>query len=175
MAREIVSYAYGEFNDYKGNMHRVIVCSVSKRFKNAECPFVTEYDNEDEYYSELEKSLSIGVAICNPIDEYDESKGEMMAYNRAISDGSIVLYSTRAGMFNTQTVTAIMNNYLDYIKRDPGSIIKGYDLAKKKWQERLDFLDDIKKMNEEDIKKIQILANSTQETIDYAKKIAKLL
>lgn len=174
MRKEIVSYAYGSFNDFKGNMHRIIVCSIS----NKKCEsYAVDYneENDEEEYINLAKSLSIGVAICNPLDDYDEPKGEMMAYGRAKSQDSIKMYATKAGMFNTQTVTAIMNNYLDYIKRDPGSIIKGYDESKKKYQEKIDLLDDIRRMSDEDKVKMSILANSTNESIEYAKKVAKLL
>ena len=118
----------------------------------------------------------IGVAICNPADEYDQVKGEMMAYSRAKSEyASIILTTSRRGMFNTATVNAILSNYLDYIIKDPGSIIKGYDKGKANYLEKQKLMDDIANMNEEDLEFLTFLAAATPENIAYAKKIVKLL
>ena len=179
--KEVVMYRYGSFNDYKGQEHKIVVCAVSRRanVKNSieTNPIVIYKDSEDNYGQEFEvaKVLSFGVAVCNPIDEYDKDHGEIIAYNRAKSDDAPVMTSSRAGFFNTTTVTAIINNYLDYIQKDPGSVIAGYDQAKAKFYAEQDLKNDVSKMTEEMKAKVRILAASAPENIEYAKKVVKYL
>ena len=175
--KEIVSYVQGCFNDFKGKEHQVIVCGVTTRYPKYETPEIIQYGENDweEATWAVSKSLRIGVAICNPIDEFDLDKGHSMAYGRAMADDCIYLASSRPGMFNTKTVNCILNNYLDFIKRDPGSIIKGYNESEKRYHEKIDLLDDIKNMNQQDIDFIKLLAHVTPENIEYAKKVCKLL
>lgn len=173
--KEIVSYVYGSFNDYKGVEHKIIVCGITTRYKNDEGPQVITYDeNEFEYYIDVEKVLTIGVAICNPIDVYDSEKGETIAYSRAKSEESIIMTTSRPGMFNTETVMSILNNYLHFIEKDPGSVINGYDESVKKFKLRADLADDVNKMTEEQKQFIKKLANVTPEGLEYAKKLDRL-
>lgn len=179
--KEVVMYGYGSFNDYKGQEHKVIVCALTRKVNNGYCPEVDSiriYENEEDYdgkFARVVKTLSFGVAICNPIDKYDEEHGQTIAYNRAKSDTSQMLFSTRLGFFNTATVTSILNNYIEYIQKDPGSIISGYDEAKKKFYTEKDLKDDVSKMSEDLKAKMKILASCTPENIEYAKKIVKYI
>lgn len=179
--KEIAMYGYGSFNDYKGQEHKIIVCALSRRANvnnSIEVPPVTVYANENDDWgiqSSVAKVLSFGVAICNPIDAYDKEHGEIIAYNRAKSEDAAVLTSSRAGFFNTTTVTAILNNYIDYIQKDPGSAIAGYDQAKEKFYEEQDLKNDVSKMTEDEKSKIKILATSAPENIEYAKKVIKFI
>lgn len=173
--KEIVSYVYGSFNDFKGIEHKVIVCGVTTRYKWDEGPEIITYDKDEyEYYIDVEKTLTIGVAICNPIDEYDADKGEMMAYGRAKSEEAIIMTTSRPGMFNTETVQAILNNYLHFIERDPGSVIKGYDDSFEKFKVKADLTDDVSKMTPEQKQFIKRLASVTPENLEYAKRLNRL-
>ena len=78
-------------------------------------------------------------------------------------------------MFNTSTVNFILNDYLSYIERDPGSILKGYDKAMAAHVEKIDILDDIKKLKEDELSFIKRVATITPEQLDYARKVSKLL
>ena len=179
--KEVVMYSYGSFNDYKGQEHKIVVCALSRRanVKNSiEADPITIYkDSEDDWGQmfDVAKVLSFGVSICNPIDAYDKDHGEMIAYNRAKSEDAPVLASNRAGFFNTSTVTAILNNYVDYIQKDPGSVIAGYDQAKEKFYAEQDLKNDVAKMTDADKAKVKILAASAPENIEYAKRVVKYL
>jgi len=174
--KEIVSYVYGSFNDYLGKEHKIIVCGVTMSIKDDEY-YVMTYDEYDlETYLDVQKVLSIGVSICNPGDEYDQQKGEMIAYNRAKDvENSIILTSSRRGMFNTSTVNFLLNDYLTYIERDPGSVLKGYDKAKLAYQEKIDILDDINKMKPSELEFLKRISEVTPEQIKYAIKVCKSL
>lgn len=180
--KEIVTYRYGSFNDYKGQEHKIIVCAISQRVNEGtqmEASPVTLYEDEyDEFGIDqpITKILSFGVAICNPIDAYSQEHGEMIAYNRAKKFTDCPLLTTsKSGFFNTSTVAALIENYISYIQKDPGSVIAGYDSAKAKFFEEQDLKNDISKMNDTDKNTIRILAASAPENIEYAKKVIKYL
>ena len=174
-------YRHGSFKDFKGVEHKVIVCAVSRRVNtdNSEVftsPMEIGPDREgDCHYYVPEKILSFGVAVCNPIDTYNEEHGEMIAYNKAKSSNAPTLTSDRTGFFNTSTVGFLLNNYLEYIEKDPGSVVTGYDEAKRKYQTACDLKDDVSKMDDVMKAKIKILAESTPESVEYAKKVVKYI
>lgn len=173
--KEIVSYVYGSFNDYLGKEHKIIVCGVTTSIENDEYSVIT-YDEYDlEVYYDIQKTLKIGLSICNPNDEYDQQKGEFIAYNRALSEDAILLTSSRRGMFNTATVNFLLNDYLAFVERDPGSVLKGYDKAKLAFQEKIDILDDINKMKPSELEFLKRISEVTPEQIKYAIKVCKLL
>lgn len=172
--KEIVSYVHGSFNDFMGKEHQITVCGITEKTNGSYltiCETDNDWDGED---FDVEKTLRIGYSICNPIDTYESDKGEMLACNRARSWNAIILSTSRPGMFNTATVNFLLNNFLDYIKRSPNSFIKGYKEAEEKYHEKMDLLDDIRNISEDELDVLQVLANATPEGIAYAKKIMKL-
>lgn len=174
--KEIVAYVYGSFNDYLGKEHKVVVCGITTPISNDDMSLLTYDENDFEEYYDIQKVLTIGVSICNPVDEYNQEKGEMIAYGKAKNlDTAIRLTSSRRGMFNTSTVNFILNDYLSYIERDPGSVIKGYDKARAIHIEKVDILDDIKKLSEKELEFLKCVAVLTPEQLDYARKVSKLL
>ena len=170
MKKEFVTYKSDSFTDFKGVVHHFTVCTISKR---ADGEF-TEYEDELEKYFEFSKVLSFGVAICNPLDQYDQKRGESMAYHRAL-EGNFKIVTTRPGIINQKTVDALMNDYIEFIKRDPGSIIKGYEESRKKWNRKQELIAEIGTMDEVEIYKYESIAKATPEDVKYAKEIMKLL
>lgn len=167
--KEIVSYAFGSFTDFKGEEHGIVVCGVTYPANE------NDYIDIDEDLFNIAKVLKIGVAICNPKDQYTSQKGEAIAYNRAKSYKAIVMTSSRPGMFNTESVNAIIFDYLRYIERDPGSVIRGYDDACKRFKLESKLKEEASKMNDEDKQFIKKLAKVSKETLESAKKISKFL
>ena len=185
--KEVVMYGYGSFKDYKGQEHKVIVCAVSRKVNERNCvevpptiiyddPYADPYSDNSSRAFYVRKILSFGVSICNPIDNYNEEHGKKIAYNRALSNNAQVLTSSQAGFFNTATVTAMLNNYVEYIQRDPGSIINGYDASKKKFLEEKKWKDEAATVtNDKDKENLRLLANATEENLEYARKVVKYL
>lgn len=167
--KEIVNYKVGEFVDYLGETHKFVVCAVStKNFEDREGNEVfnvLRMETYDDYMDELDipRALFLGVSICNPKDEFDLEKGKIIAYNKATTIKDInhpAIYTTRPGFINTEVVEALLNNSVEYIKRDPGSVIPGYDEARKKY---------LKKLENE-----KFLASVNPEILDLAKSIKSL-
>lgn len=167
--KEIVSYKNGEFVDYLGETHKFVVCAVSTKSledsEGNEVFNVLRMETYDDYVDEIDfpRALFLGVSICNPKDEFDLEKGKIIAYNKATTVKNInhpAIYTTRPGFINTEVVEALLNNSVEYIKRDPGSVIPGYDEARKKYLK--------KKENEE------FLASVNPEILDLAKSIKSL-
>jgi len=140
--KEVVNYKVGEFVDYLGGTHKFVICAVStgnlEDSEGNEVFNVLRMETSDDYIDEMDfpRALFLGVAICNPKDEFDLEKGKMIAYNKAITVKNInhpAIYTTRPGFINTEVVEALLNNSIEYIKRDPGSVIPGYDEARKKY------------------------------------------
>lgn len=167
--KEIVNYKSGEFVDYLGETHKFVVCAVStKNFKDREGNEVfnvLRMETYDDYVDEMDfpRALFLGVSICNPKDEFDLEKGKIIAYNKATTIKDInhpAIYTTRPGFINTEVVEALLNNSVEYIKRDPGSVIPGYDKARKKY---------LKKREDE-----LFLGTVNPEILDLAKSIKSL-
>lgn len=176
--KEVVNYRKGEFVDYNGETHHFIVAAVSTTdvVMNGSL-WLTLYDGNTGHpvdAEEMTKGLFIGVSVCNPKDEFDEEKGKMIAYNKATNAKNLhhpAMFTTRPGYINTEVVEALLNNIVNYIKKDPGSVIAGYDEAKKKFLKKAkdqQFVDssskelrklaeDIKALNSEDKKNLDRL------------------
>lgn len=179
--KEIVNYRKGQFTDYVGNVHHFVVAAVSttKPCDPDSDLYLTEYDNA---YGDLidgepiNKALLIGIAICNPRDEFDEEKGKKIAYNKAVNVKSLhhpAIYTTRPGYINTAVVEAVLDNIVNYIGKDPGSVIPGYNDAEKKHakkiedelfvqnssEELLNIAENIKFLSTEDRKKLDKLVD----------------
>lgn len=150
MSKEYVKYIHKEFVDYMGKTHKFVVAGVSvmePTTKDGDLISIEgdsdiEYDN-GIFLSEYTpvKGLLIGVSVCSPKDSYDEKLGEKIAYSKATNvkelSSHTALYTTTPGLINDEVVTAILNNYADYISRNPGAVIKGYNEAEAKYQKKL--------------------------------------
>ena len=162
--KEVVTYGKGEFVDYLGETHPFIVAAVSTTdiTEEGQSLWLSLYDEYGPLDEEpLNKALFIGVAICNPKDEFDEEKGKAIAYNKAVNAKSLhhpAMFSTRPGYINTDVVNALVNNIINYIKKDPGSVIAGYDIARKKYLKKIE--DD--KFVENSSKELVNLANAVK-------------
>lgn len=101
----------------------------------------------------VNKFLTLGVAFCHQNDEFDSAIGEKIAYEKALNaanSGATLLATNEPGMINEDTVTAFIDNKIKYIQKDPGSLIAGYDEARKKYEERLLLEEDWEEASEEE-------------------------
>lgn len=108
-------------------------------------------DNADTI--SVNKFLTLGVAFCHQNDEFDPAIGEKIAYEKALNaanSGATFLATNEPGMINEDTVTAFIDNKIKYIQKDPGSLIAGYDEARKKYEERLILEESWEKASEEE-------------------------
>ena len=145
--KEKIVTVISEFTDFKGQVHKFVVAAVS-----------TPVDAEIEIYDEseivnwagIEKAVKLGVAICNPVDEYSEEKGKMIAINKARNNVDYALYATLPGMINTAVVDALVKQEVEFIKANPGRVIPGYIDEKEKFEYRQELAKQIASLSDEE-------------------------
>lgn len=152
MKTERVNYLISAFEDYAGEQHRFVIAAVSRVLPKTE---VVRTDNDDEYdedvsylvmktneYDEYEldevvKCLYVGVAVCNPKDTFDEALGQKIAYQKALKSDA-KLYTTKLGLINNTVVNALLEQEEEFIKNNPGSVIKNYNNLRAEYERLAD-------------------------------------
>ena len=132
MVKNRIEYRIGEFTDFAGRTRKYVVAAVSELVN---CGCVTTMINTNLMMEEVVKKLSLGFAICNPNDEWNEELGKRIALGKAIKHPARVMYTSHAGMINTEVVNALINQEMKYAEKAPSTVFKGYETAEKKWIE----------------------------------------
>lgn len=180
--KERTQFIHDSFVDYKGKEHHFVICAYSKllpkTFKEAEgIEFDADKDDRvetfavsyaDSYgcldnYDKVVKSVSIGVSICNPEDEFNYVIGCKKAQARA-KNSNATLYATKSGMINTTMVTGLLTQEAEYLKNNPDAYIKGYEESRRAYLE---------KQKKADI--FTALPDQAKDTINYLRNCSKQL
>jgi len=151
MKKDIVMYKNGSFVDFQGVTRQFVVCALStSQFNNdMQEVYLTAYNTDDgtvEGETRLPRAVFIGVAVCNPLDEWNEEKGKMIALSKArgfkatAPEKSAALFTTRAGMISEPLVQALLTREVEQIKEDPECVIKGYNQMKARWEEKQEMI-----------------------------------
>lgn len=157
MKKEIAEYLVDYFIDFAGEKHYVVMCALSRsHFDENYSLLVGWADNEMDMINptmdpcyEVYRSLTLGIAICNPIDGFVEEVGKKIAYNKAkISDP--VLYSIQKGEINSAFTQSYLRNKMDFLKEHPERFINAYDDAKTKYKERQKLVAEMSNLSEYD-------------------------
>lgn len=141
------------FVDYKGIVHPFTIVAVSQTlpktgkeigedsdtYRDCEVThevaiYLEDYGTYD-YLGCVGKIVKLGVAICNPGDEFNEKVG----YNKALArarNSNPVLYANvnNLGVINNHVVTALLQQEAKYLKENPAKYIKGYKEAEEKYK-----------------------------------------
>lgn len=150
--KEYINVLEDAFADYKGIVHPFTIVAVSqtvpetgKELGEAEHYWNNEVTHEVTVYLEdygtwdyignIGKVVKLGIAICNPDDEYNNKIG----YNKALSrarNSTPVLYANinNLGIINTKVIEALLQQEAKYLKENPAKYIKGYKEAEEKWK-----------------------------------------
>lgn len=84
-------------------------------------------------FTEAERYLNLGIALCNEVDEFDEQLGVKIALGRAQKKLNHMIVFQRGSMINNDLVNTILERESAYLKKDPGFYIEGYDVAKDRY------------------------------------------
>lgn len=149
MKTERVVYRSGSFIDYAGNKRNYIVAALSQVLPEDGYVIMNDedlinfhsndldYDGKDvyvDYYRTIvPKSLSLGFAICNAGDTFNESIGKEIALGRARKKPQRQLFASNLGLINTKVVDAVLEQEMEYFESNPGTIITGYDHSKEQY------------------------------------------
>ena len=138
--KEKIVTVISEFTDFRGKIHKFVVAAISM-------PVYAEINIYDEDkvidWTDAEKVVKLGIAVCNPADEYDEEKGKTIAINKARNNTDYALYATLPGMVNTAVINALIYQEIEFIKNNPAKVIPGY------LDEKIKFLKREKRKNAE--------------------------
>ena len=131
--KEKIVTVVSEFTDFKGIIHKFVVAAVSV---SVDGDVLIRTDEDFERGSDIPKAVKLGVAICNPVDKFDEEKGKMIAISKAHENYDYALYATKPGMINTAVVNALISQEIAFIQNNPDRVIPGYLEEKVKFLER---------------------------------------
>lgn len=177
--KRYVNYLVDSFVDFKNVEHHFVICSLSETMpKTVHELGKTDYEDgplnsivvsysdmcDFDWDGELVKSLSIGIAICNPEDDFNETIGKAKALGKA-ENSMPVLFATKSGVINTTMVSALMQQEANYLKSNPELYIKGYADAKKKYEQHQKDLDDLANLTEEELQAYEYLMTSSDESL----------
>ena len=119
------------FVDFAGKTHYFTVVATSTNTKG------TYIVNEESGYCfpPVEIEIHLGVSICNPEDPFDGYKGITKATKRA-DNSPAILYITKKCYGTNGLIDALLKREAEYIKKNPGKYIKGYDEARIRYFKR---------------------------------------
>lgn len=137
----MTKFAFGEFTDFKGEVHKFVIAAVVRKCNPH--TYLETYDCSGNVIygdKEMEKFMSIGLSICNPEDKYNEKIGMLRAEGRALkprkSENVRQMACTKGGMLDDVYVELYLESMKNYIIKDPGKFIPGYNRLYKKWKEQ---------------------------------------
>ena len=178
--KKYTDFFVDSFVDYQGIEHHFVVASLSQTLPKTEKEFlnvtdtpegsvehvVCAYTDYDTYEAAtVSKSLSIGISICNPEDEFDVEVGKAKALARA-KCSTPVLYATKPGVINTIMVKALMKQEAEYLKNNPDAYIKGYSTAEKKYEQHQKDLDTLANLTDEQLQFYEYMSTAPIEDLE---------
>lgn len=154
-------YIVDKFVDYTGKERQFVMAAVSLHGE----AFIDIQEDWDAIESDG-KVLSIGVSVCRPNDEFDESIGKSIAEGKAIKKRDHALYATDAGLINDIVVKALLKQEAEYFKNNPGRYLAGYDSDKAKFEESERIEGIIENLSEEGKAALNYINNLSDEDIE---------
>lgn len=149
MKQDFVQYLHDSFVDYAGVKHEFVVAAVSKDLSDEDFT-ITEYTGWNTLDRvAITKKVTLGIAFCNPCDDFNLEQGIKIATGRAYKSEE-GLYSTEKGYINTELVSAFLTREVAYIKNNPGKYIAGYNKAEQKYQEKMRVIEAVENLNSDE-------------------------
>lgn len=146
MIRDIAEFKVGQFTDFEGKERKFIVCALSYSPINGDdYKMRIGWDDwgSDEFnpVADVNRVVSIGVSICNPVDEFDVEIGKRIAQNKAEKDECAIaqIYTPTNGIINLNLVDALLADQVNYVSKYPEKIFKGYASAKKRYEKEKEY------------------------------------
>ena len=131
MKKEIASYKLGQFVDFKGVERLVVACAVSMPVKEGLTATWNIPGVEDSF--EIVRAISIGIAVYNPVDEFDLTFGKEQAYKKALA-GEPCWFIGKGGVITKECIDALLTEKIDHFTKNPEIVIKDYNANKAKYE-----------------------------------------
>ena len=158
MKQDIATYKIDSFVDYAGKEHKIIACALSESPKSdTHClkvgwiDNIDMLDNQDHLNHDVYRMVSIGVAVCNPTDEYNEEAGKKIAYGKAANMENVPrIYAHSKGIITKKLVDTFLNQQVEFFKENPETLIPGYNNAKANYEAICKAQNEIDNLNDEE-------------------------
>ena len=131
MKKEIASYKLGQFVDFKGVERLVVACAVSMPVKEGLTATWNIPGVEDSF--EIVRAISIGIAVYNPVDEFDLTFGKEQAYKKALA-GEPCWFIGKGGVVTKECIDALLTEKINHFTKNPEMVIKDYNANKAKYE-----------------------------------------
>ena len=105
-----------------------------------------------------------------------EGNGSLPIANYILRNPDNVVSALHTGFFKVseeEFANFILQKYLNYLIDNPGVMLGGYNLKKKKYLEKQKAEEQISQMTAEDLSRMVLLAKSSKDSITSAKKLYK--
>lgn len=158
MKQDIETYLIDSFIDFEGKEHKFVACALSQSPNNEEetlkIGWVNDYDkmnSSNPLYQDVYRLVTIGIAVCNPEDPFNEETGKKIAFNKAANIEDLPrIYTPNKGIITGELVDTFLKQQVRFFKENPGTLIKGYDKAKKAYETRQNAQKAIEKLTDEE-------------------------
>ena len=143
MKQDIATYLVDSFVDFEGKEHKFVACAVSQSPESDDSRlmvgWVDDFDRlnaSEDLYHEVYRLVTVGFAVCNPNDEFDEEKGKKIAKHKASNMENLPrIYTPCKGVITSELVDTFLKQQVQFAKEEPERLIKGYDAAKRIYEE----------------------------------------
>lgn len=142
MKQDIATYLVDSFVDYAGKEHKIIACALSQTPEDSNhtlkvCWVGSENTTlpDANIFHDVYRLVTIGVAVCNPEDNFNEETGKKIAYNKAANiEYAPRLYTTNRGVITKELVDTFLKQQVQFIKENPEKVITGYLKSKAEYE-----------------------------------------
>lgn len=181
MKQDTIEYVIDSFIDFKGEEHKIVACALSQTPESDEDGYTLsvgwvdgEYISDDLDFHNIRRVVSVGVSICNPTDSFNEEVGKKKAYDKAKHDPKCpTIYTKDSGVAGKILVKGFLEQELLYLKENPERYIKGYNEAKKKFEEKEALRNKIKNLSDSEKLIIEISKEDEINLEEFSKLIKK--
>ena len=132
MKKEIATYKLGQFVDFKGFERLVVACAVSMPVKEGLTATWNIPGVEDSF--EIVRAVSIGIAVYNPVDEFNLTFGKEQAYKKALA-GEPCWFIGKGGVVTKECIDALLTEKINHFAKNPEIVIKNYNTNKAKYEQ----------------------------------------
>lgn len=156
MKKEIVTYKLGQFVDFKGFERLIVACAVSMPVKEGLTATWNIPGVEDSF--EIVRAISIGIAVYNPVDEFDLTFGKEQAYKKALA-GEPCWFIGKGGVVTKECIDALLTEKINHFAKNPEMVIKDYNANKAKYEQILKAKEYIQNASPEEQSVLTLLAS----------------
>lgn len=173
MKQDVATYLMDSFIDFAGKEHKIIACALSQSPDNTgdalRIGWVNKYgkmDIDNPLCHYVFRMVTVGIAICNPLDRFDEETGKRIAYNKAANIEYLPrIFTSGPGIITKKLVDAFLKQQIQFVKENPEKVIKGYNQSKLEYEK----IQSVKKQIDQLTDEEKVVFNMAINGIDLSK------